>query len=54
MLYIMPYLKRPNSSFVDSTSAVSVTQEKPKMSTVSVSYSAGAGSRRKSSLEWMQ
>ena len=51
VFHIMAYLKRPNSSFVDSTSAVSVTQGKPKISTVSVSYSAGAGSRRNSSLQ---
>lgn len=48
---VLIYLNRPKSSFVDSTSAVSVTQGKPKISTVSVSYSAGAGSRRTSSLQ---
>lgn len=50
LFYILAYLNKPKSSFVDSTNAVSVTQGKPKISTVSVSYSAGAGSRRSSSL----
>lgn len=48
---LFSHLNRPKSSFVDSTSAVSVTQTKPKISIVSVSHSAGAGSSCNSSLE---
>jgi len=42
--HLHSYLNKPNRSLVDSTNAVSVTHGKSKISTVSPSKSAGAGS----------
>lgn len=48
---ICTHLNKPKRSWVDSSNAVSVTQENPNKSTVSTSKSAGAGSNFNSNLD---